>query len=163
MTKVFAASFTPDLQECLDLSVDLEVSHKAFPLGLTQKNLSIQKRYCEISIQHKWIKFFESSWIVDVCRTPVHIKKEWGGTQVIRRIQSCTKKDVQKEPFCSEYKSIKNKIQNDGLVFAKGEKEDLVTAHGKVYCIYILLEKYLADGDVLSRYTFPEEGPSKGP
>ena len=40
------------------------------------------------------------------------------------------------------------------LFFAKGEKEDLLSDHGKLYCAYTLINEYLGAGEILSRYNY---------
>jgi hypothetical protein len=44
-------------------------------------------------------------------------------------------------------------IQDDGLIFAEGDRDDLNSNHGKTYCTYLLLKKYLNDSVIFSRYT----------
>ena len=44
------------------------------------------------------------------------------------------------------------KAEDDGLIFAPGEKENLSTDHGRIYCVYQLLGGYLESGRIYSRY-----------
>jgi hypothetical protein len=44
-------------------------------------------------------------------------------------------------------------IQDDGLIFAEGDRDNLNSAHGRTYCSYLLLKKYLNESVVFSRYT----------
>ena len=139
-------------QNCINTSFDIRISHDAYPLGLTQNIIQVKKENCEIFVSHEKLKFIKKNWLVDVCRHPIHIKKKGRSIDVVKRKTSCNKNSIKKDNFCTEYFSIKDKLQDDGLIFAKGEKENLNTEHGKVYCAYSLLESYLAQGNVLSRY-----------
>jgi hypothetical protein len=44
-------------------------------------------------------------------------------------------------------------IQDDVLIFAEGDRDNLGSAHGKTYCSYLLLKKYLNESVIFSRYT----------
>lgn len=136
--------------ECLDANYETTISHKGFPFGLTQNKLEVTKERCVITIGHEKMKFIKDKWVIDVCREPVHMKKGVGAVEVIKREGICVAggKDV----FCGEYDRLKALIQDDGLIFAEGEKEDLGSDHGKVYCAFSLLQRYLAQGIVLSRH-----------
>ena len=41
----------------------------------------------------------------------------------------------------------------EGLIFAEGDRDSLSSDHGKTYCTYLLLRRYLLDSIVFSRYT----------
>jgi hypothetical protein len=41
------------------------------------------------------------------------------------------------------------------LIFAEGERENIQSAHGKTYCAYLLLRKYLEEGILFSKYKAP--------
>lgn len=155
--------FAFEKKDCLDSNFDLTISHKAQPFGLLEKIITVKKNKCEISINHTKFKYLKSKWIIDVCRDPVHIKKKLASLSVIRREKPCSSKD--KSSFCKHWHCIRGKIQNDGLVFAKGEKEDITTDYGKLYCAYTLLYNYLANGKVLSRtvpnFDLPRPEPMK--
>ena len=136
--------------ECLDSSYETEITHKGFPFGLTQNKLKITKERCVITVEHEKLKFVKSKWVVDVCREPIHIKKGAGAVEVIKREGLCV--DSTKSEYCGEYARLKSLIQDDGLIFAEGEKEDLASDHGRVYCSFSLLQRYLDQGIVLSRH-----------
>jgi len=136
--------------ECLDASYETEISHKGFPFGLTQNKLKISKDRCVVTIEHERMKFIKSKWVIDVCREPVHIKKGAGAVEVIKREGLGT--DAIKSEYCGEYSRLKALIQDDGLIFAEGEKEDLGADHGRVYCAFSLMQRYLDQGIVLSRH-----------
>jgi hypothetical protein len=44
-------------------------------------------------------------------------------------------------------------IQDDGLIFAEGDRDNLYSDHGRTYCSYLLLKKYLNESVIFSRYT----------
>ena len=47
-------------------------------------------------------------------------------------------------------KDLKNAISDYGLIFAKGEKEDLLSDHGKVYCSFLLINFYFDEEKIFS-------------
>ncbi len=137
---------------CLQSNFSSQVSHKGFPFGMTQNVLKLSKNNCEIILEHKKLKFIKNKWLVDICRTPIHIKSGRGAVEVIRKTVSCSSDSRSREDeFCKTLGLIEKTIQNDGLIFAKGEKETLSTEHGKIYCSYLLLRSYLRYNKVLSR------------
>ena len=150
-------------QNCINTNFDLSVSHPAYPLGLANNIIRIKKDNCEILISHERLKFLKNNWLIDVCRLPIHIKKKGRSIDIVKRTVPCNKNAIAKDDFCSEYFSMKQKIQDDGLIFAKGEKENLNTAHGKIYCAYTLLESYLSKGHILSRYHKIQSPPVQPP
>ena len=44
-------------------------------------------------------------------------------------------------------------IQDDGLIFAEGDRDNLSSDHGKTFCSYLLMKKYLNESVIFSRYT----------
>jgi hypothetical protein len=50
--------------------------------------------------------------------------------------------------YCQKLKELEKLILDEGLIFAKGLKEDLSTDHGKVYCVYLLIQGYLREGNI---------------
>ena len=140
------------LRACLDEDFKVTLSHKAFPLGLFSRDLTIAKKRCEMKIQYVSYYFIKKSWKVDVCRGPVHIKEGIYSVEVLKRKGRCL---GESSPYCQAFQKIKKMIQDDGLIFAKGEKEDIFSEHGRVYCAYALINKYLAGGEILSRYWGP--------
>ena len=53
--------------------------------------------------------------------------------------------------YCKEMNKLFLTIQDDGLIFASGDKEDLSSSHGRVNCTNRLLSTYLKKGMVLSK------------
>ncbi|MBA2405595.1 MAG: hypothetical protein H0V66_12535 [Bdellovibrionales bacterium] len=122
--------------------------------GLLKQEFIIDKKNCIVHISHK--KYLPKEWIVDVCREPVHIKVTSAtGVDVAKKEAECMKKDNSRDTsdFCSQYFTMMDVIQDDGLIFAEGDRDNLNSAHGKTYCSYLLLKKYLNDSVVFSRYT----------
>ena len=88
--------------------------------------------------------------MIDVCRGPVHIKKGAGTVDVIKKRINCSQST--KNEFCSEAKNLATIVQDDGLIFAKGIKEELESDHGKVFCSFLLLNKYLQDSVIFNNF-----------
>ncbi len=146
----FANANTYTELECLDASFETTISHKGFPFGLTKNILTTSKDKCVITIHHEKLKFIKDQWVIDVCREPVHMKKGAGAVEVIKRDGVCV--EGSKSSYCGELARLKTLIQDDGLIFAEGEKEDLSSDHGKIYCAFSVIQRYLEQGIVLSRH-----------
>lgn len=143
------ASFT--LSACLDSSSELTISHKVKPFGLLERTLSIKKERCILNVSSVSYKVMKSSWQIDVCRSPVHIKKTDGGIEVVKKESAC--EVTQGTAFCEETATLLKAIQDDGLIFAEGEKSNLSSDHGQVNCAYLLLEQYLRRDKVFGEMT----------
>ena len=137
---------------CLGNGFETTVSHKAKPFGLLENTLSVSKNYCEIEIGSKKWEFLKKKWSIDICRLPVHIKYGTGAVDIYKRKGSCPPytSDVVGNVYCQKLKELEKLILDEGLIFAKGLKEDLSTDHGKVYCAYLLLQGYLREGNIYS-------------
>lgn len=159
--------FSP--KSCLDASYKMKMTQKGPLFGLLKQEFIIDKKNCIIHISHK--KYLPKEWIVDVCREPVHIKVTSAtGVDVAKKESECMKKDQSRDTsdFCSQYFTMMDVIQDDGLIFAEGDRDNLTSPHGKTYCSYLLLKKYLNDSMVFSRYTdvpdiFLEKSEGKDP
>ncbi len=134
--------------ECLKNDFNVQVDHKGFPFGLMDVKLGIDKSGCNITVRHQKYKYLNSQWDIDVCRGPVHIKKGSGAVEVIKKVNNCS--SASKDDFCVELKDMSMTIQDDGLIFAEGIKEDISSHHGKVYCSFLLLQRYLNDSIVFN-------------
>jgi hypothetical protein len=137
-------------EACLTSQYDTVVSHKGQPFGLTETKLSISKKGCVIDIGHEKLRFIKKNWLVDVCRSPVHIKTGAGAVTVLRRVMDCQLEEASLDPFCMEVESMKRMMEDDGLIFAEGDKDNLADPHGKVTCAVNLIQQYLHHGRVLS-------------
>ena len=141
-------------KSCLDSSYKMAMVHKGPLFGLMKQEFVINKKDCVIHISHK--KYLPKEWIVDVCREPVHIKVSSAtGVDVAKKDGICMNQDKTKNTsdFCSQYDDLMEVVQDDGLIFAQGDRDNLSSDHGKTYCTYLLLKKYLADSVIFSRYT----------
>lgn len=138
---------------CLNLNLNERVAHKAFPFGLTNTELEIEKVGCDIIINHLRLRYLKRRWQVDICRAPVHIKEGRNEIQVYKKgSQSQPKKS-----FLGQKKSIMKVVQDDGLIFAKGLKSRLEDPHGKIHCVSLLLKAYLNQGHVFTLSESPED------
>ncbi|HAZ13976.1 MAG: hypothetical protein A2X86_17440 [Bdellovibrionales bacterium GWA2_49_15] len=134
--------------ECLDGAFMTKVAHKAFPFGLTETKLEIEKKDCRIVVRHEKLRYLAKQWDVDVCRGPIHIKYGATSVEVIKRQGPCKALDNE---FCKMADELFKVLQDDGLIFAPGEKEDLAAAHGRVNCSYLLMKAYLEGATVFNR------------
>lgn len=149
-----------DDHTCLDNGFETTVTHKAKPFGLMENLLSVSKDTCVLDINVKKWEVWKRKWSVDICRLPVHIKYGTGAVDIFKRKGSCPPytSDVVGNEFCQKLKDLEKIILDEGLIFAKGLKEELNSDHGKVYCIYLLLQGYLREGTVYgpeSKRIFP--------
>ena len=151
LPSIASAAFTDS--DCLASSYTTTIEHKVAPFGLLQKTLFLEKTQCSIKVTHQKYKYFTSIWNIDVCRGPVHIKLGDGTPKVLKRGVGChTESKSGHGEYCSSLKELEAIFQDDGLIYAAGEKENLAMDHGRVYCAYLLVRRYLRDGLVLSRY-----------
>ncbi len=147
---VYAQKYTS--KQCLDAKFRTSVNNEGKFFGLIKNDLSISKNQCQIQINLKNI--LETKWVIDVCREPIHIKVTSKGSQsVYKRSRKCEKSD--KSDFCAYYWELHDALQDNGLIFAKGERESLSTSHGQTYCSFLLIKRYLEDGHLFSKYDEP--------
>lgn len=138
-------------KECVDANFKFEITHPGKFFGLVKNSLSVKKSECEIEISYK--KILKKSWKIDICREPVHIKiKDKGSVNVVKRGKGCEGGNF-KEDYCQELESILEVIQDDGLIFAKGKRENITDQHGQAYCTFLLAKKYLSKGKVFSSFS----------
>ncbi|GEM_PF-980696 len=145
-------------KSCLDATYKMKLSHKGPLFGLLKQELLINKEGCLIHVSHK--KYFPHEWVLDVCREPVHIKVTSAtGVDVAKKENDCIKNDNSKDTsnFCSQYFDLLGVLQDDGLIFAEGDRDNLESDHGKTFCSYLLIKKYLNESVIFSRYTEVED------
>lgn len=148
---VYASKFSS--QECLNSKYETQIKHKGKFFGLVENKIKIQKEQCLINVTFKGI--LETTWKVDVCREPIHMKVTSKGSQdVYKRAKKCDKST--KSDFCYYRKELLESIQDHGLIFAEGQREDIKQSHGQAYCSYLLLQRYLDDGVVFSSFETPK-------
>ena len=141
-------------KSCLDSTYKMKMIQKGPLFGLLKQEFQIDKKNCLIHILHH--KYFPKEWYIDVCREPVHIKVTSAtGVDVAKKDGNCLNVDKTRDTsdFCSQYFNLIDVIQDDGLIFAEGDRDNLSSAHGKTYCTYLLIKKYLNESVIFSRYT----------
>jgi hypothetical protein len=144
--------FSP--KSCLDSDYKMTMIQKGPLFGLLKHEFTINKKSCIIQVTHN--RYIPKEWIIDVCREPVHIKVLTAtGVDVAKKTAQCESGDKSKDTsdFCSQYQDLVDVIQDDGLIFAEGDRDNLSSNHGKTFCSYLLLQKYLNESVVFSRYS----------
>jgi hypothetical protein len=139
---------------CLDSSYKMRMIQKGPLFGLLKHEFVINKKECNLTITYR--KYFPREWKIDVCREPVHIKVTSAtGVDVAKKTNECINNDKSRDTgdFCSQYFDLIDVIQDEGLIFAEGDRDNLDSDHGKTFCSYLLLRRYLLDSIVFSRYT----------
>lgn len=139
---------------CLDSGYKMRMIQKGPLFGLLKHEFVINKKQCNLTITYR--KYFPREWKIDVCREPVHIKVTSAtGVDVAKKTNECINNDKSRDTgdFCSQYFDLIDVIQDEGLIFAEGDRDNLNSDHGKTFCTYLLLRRYLLDSTVFSRYT----------
>lgn len=139
-----------NIEQCVQSEFNTTVTHKGWPFGMHDVVLKLDKKQCKVLIDHEHFKYLKKSWEIDVCRGPVHIKMGTDSVEVFKRISSCNSGSSESSGYCSRYKNLTQVLQDDGLIFANGHKEDLSTDHGRVNCVFKLVKQYLNEGFVFS-------------
>lgn len=139
---------------CLDSHYKMRMFQKGPLFGLLKHEFVINKKACNLTITYR--RYFPKEWKIDVCREPVHIKVTSAtGVDVAKKTNECINNDKSRDTgdFCSQYFDLIDVIQDEGLIFAEGDRDTMSSDHGKTYCTYLLLRRYLLDSTVFSRYT----------
>lgn len=151
-TAMAQVRFSP--KSCLDSEYKMTMLQKGPLFGLLKHEFTIAKKGCIITVIHN--KYLPKEWIIDVCREPVHIKVTSAtGVDVAKKTADCIHKDNTRDTsdFCSQYQDLIDVIQDEGLIFAEGDRDNLSSNHGKTFCSYLLIKRYLNDSIVFSRYS----------
>lgn len=141
-------------KSCLDSSYKMRMIQKGPLFGLLKHEFVINKKLCNLTVTYR--KYFPREWNIDVCREPVHIKVTSAtGVDVAKKTNECINNDKSRDTgdFCSQYFDLIDVIQDEGLIFAEGDRDNLSSDHGKTFCSYLLIRRYLLDSIVFSRYT----------
>jgi hypothetical protein len=135
---VFSQGFDED--KCFKGSFTLNLQRSVGPFGLGKREISFFKNKCEISLEYQSFQYQKVKWLIDVCREPIHIKKGIASIDVIKKDTTCPSTE---SSYCQEVDKLLRIIQDEGLIFAEGQREDLSSSHGKAYCSFLLAQKYL--------------------
>lgn len=136
-------------KECLESSFETIIKSKGKFFGLIKNDLKVKKNKCLIEIRHKGI--LESIWNIDICREPIHMKVTSKGSQnVFKKANECNSEST--DDFCYYLNELKVNIDDYGLIFAKGLKENLKDPHGQIYCTSLLINKYFDENIVFSLF-----------
>lgn len=142
----FAANVSS--KDCVKSDFQTAVTHEGKFFGLIKNDLAIVKKQCQINITYK--KILETEWEVDICREPIHMKVTSKASQsVYKRKGTC---DAKESDYCHYLEDLITIIQDHGLIFAEGDREDFSSSHGQTYCTYMLLKRYLVEGRLFSKY-----------
>lgn len=149
---IFASKFSS--QECLNSKYSTKIEHKGKFFGLIENKISVKKEECLIEVKFKGL--LETTWKIDVCREPIHMKVVSKGSQdVYKRDKKCEKST--KSDYCYYRNELMESMQDHGLIFADGQREDIKQSHGQIFCSYLLLQRYLDDGYIFSVYENPKD------
>ena len=161
---VFATSAMAfDDHACLMQDFSVSIKRPSKFLDFFTPTLTLTKSGCELTVEQRWR--WAKTWVVDVCRGPIHIKFTQYRHAAWMKKESCFGQN-KSDKFCSEYQKLMDLIQEEALLYAAGERDELQSDHGKTYCLYLLAQSYLGDGKLFSRhaaYNPPlsrEQGPS---
>ncbi len=137
--------------DCLKSQFNIQVSHKGPPLGFLLNKLKIEKKNCVLVVEKEKLRLIRSKWEFDVCRYPIHLKVGTGAIKVHKKLRkNCDYTTDNKDQFCNSLKNLKNVVSDYGLIFAQGEKENLLSDHGKVYCTFLLINHYFDKENIFS-------------
>ena len=134
--------------QCMRNNFSTKIEKGLDPFGLLKEELVIEKKKCDIFIELNKAKYIKNKWHIDICREPIHIK--FGNS-----LQNVAKKSLiecsqGKDEYCEVLKEVKIVLEDNGLIYGEGIREDLNSQHGKVYCAYLLINQYLKNNIVFS-------------
>ena len=134
--------------ECLKGDFKTSVEKGIDPFGYLKEVLTITKAKCDITIEVSKAKYLRTKWHIDICREPIHIKFGKSLQDVTKKITTtCNQRE---NDYCEIYSDIKTVLEDKGLIYGKGVRENLNSQHGKVYCSYLLINQYLGNNVVFS-------------
>ena len=151
LSMVFIYSFSLfafEDESCLKGDFSSRIEKPFGPFGVLKEAIDVKKSKCSIIIESVQAKYITEKWMIDVCREPVHIKYGNQFQNVVKR--NSTRCSMGKTDFCEEYAGLKLVLEDKGLIYGEGQREDLTSDHGKIYCSYLLLNQYLNNGVVFS-------------
>ena len=139
------------LDDCLNINFDIKVKHASLPFGLLPMSVNVKKQSCVIDLELVRYFIWTDKWKIDVCRDPIHLKKGSSLDEILKKTMNCNFQ-AKDNAFCQEVKEISELIEDNLLIYADGEKENLDTDHGKSYCSFELIKMYLDRNKIYSRY-----------
>ncbi len=150
----FSHSYGFEDERCLKNEFSTTIEKGIDPFGYLKESLTITKKKCDVIIELQKAKYIKSKWHIDICREPIHIKYGNNLQNVAKKNgEKCT---GEKNDYCEEFDQVRTVLEDNGLIYGKGIREDLTSPHGKVYCTYLLLKQYLSNNIVFS-YEKPVE------
>ena len=129
-----------DEERCFRESFSLKLERNVGPFGIGKRELVLKKEKCELTLNYQAFQQRKTRWVIDVCREPIHIKKGEASVKVIKKDAPCS---TAESLYCEQTEELLNVIQDEVLIFASGQREDLNSDHGKAYCTFLLAKKYL--------------------
>jgi len=140
-------SFSQNIESCLKSDFSSQISNSDFLWGLVKYELNISKKRCVIKLLKD--KGLKSEWEIDICREPIHIKAmQYFTKKEYIKDMTCSQKS--KNTFCKKTAQLLRLLEKEALIHALGEREDLNSQHGQVYCLYKLINEYLMHDEVFS-------------
>jgi len=147
LSSLSASAFS--IHQCKNADFSTQIEDAGIVMGKLKSVVGIQKNECDIVISLKKFEYLETIWKIDICREPVHVKYEkWKKQDVFKRKNSCSSGN--QSNYCKSFFELKNLIEDKGLIYAEGRKEDLSSAHGQISCLYNLIKSYLNQGQVFA-------------
>jgi hypothetical protein len=138
----FHASAMFSSADCIgaSFSKNVELPKKFF--GVFKRDIMMTKERCILSLRYKY-SFWFSKWEVDICRDPIHVRYEnFFGPELLRKDGECEKNS--QGVFCQKWKELQSIIDNELLIYAEGERDQLNSLHGTSYCLDLLFKGYLS-------------------
>ena len=143
-----SSSFGFEDENCFKEDFSTIVKKGYGPFGLIEESLIVKKTKCEIEIELTKAKYLSKKWKIDICREPIHIKFGNNYQDVAKKVKpKCLAGD---SIFCENVKSLNDVLEDNGLIYGTGQREDLKSEHGRVYCSYLLINQYLKKSIVFS-------------
>ena len=122
-------------ENCLKGDFTSRIEKPFGPLGFLKEAIDVKKSKCNIVVESVRAKYIAEKWMIDVCREPVHIKYGNQFQNVVKRNSAvCSGAETD---FCQEYAELKLVLEDKGLIYGEGQREDLTSDHGKIYCSYL--------------------------
>jgi len=135
-----------NVADCVLADFNSSVEITKLPFNLFKSSIMVSKSRCLLQVRKK--SLFSYEWKIDLCREPVHIKYSGlsGDDFYLKEKESCPNESN----YCANVAKVMDILEHESLIYAEGERETLLTDHGKFYCSFLLLKSYLNEGKVFS-------------